>query len=696
MSDQDEPKEPKKKRGPRALEGRVKRPLRYHQSLIDRGMEGITHRLNRATGDEQNIIAAAGPELNGSMKEIIAQMDSAEQIGPPKSTPFFDPSYERKAKQLELLKKLQLRELAEIGKLDFWTFLNEILYPDAQQHYTQKFHGPICEELQNLGPGENLLICLPREGRKTMLGLAYIVWCIVKDPNIRIKIVTRDQDRARLLCGMVRDVFLYEKKSKYPMFHEVYPDFTIKSRKELSQVLLFTHPLRTANLIDPTIYGTYTGSTGAGGRCDKMFIDDGWDAKTLGNPTQGAKVFQQFLDLLPLVEASGIGLYKNIIVNTTPWKHFDPTAKILGFDRQGVSEEALRASPTFKVIIRHALETSEPCDKCPEGVMPHGKPDFKEGKSVLEPIFSRADYEKRLETYRIDPALGEPSFFLQYMTVYTNPDNTRFKDEWFIVHTKTGWTAPKRRVICLDDASKDFQQPGQGDYSVAQFGEWDDDGRLLLVHGMASNRWTRKEFIGQVVGWCQKSDWWPQQIVKEKVTTDDFLTEICKEFGRIGHPAAPFPVPRRGMGAKPDFIAGTLQVPVEQGRFLVGAAYPMELFRQLKYQLLNLGSSAHDDIADAATLFFVDGVRVDSRRKDVPQTGSGYVLPTLQLYNPRSPRSDRQQRAARDQLRIDPPSPDTAMLSRLANDPKMARALQGMGWAPGMVRWSQGSSDKPK
>jgi hypothetical protein len=126
----------------------------------------------------------------------------------------------------------------------------------------------------------------------------------------------------------------------------------------------------------------------------------------------------------------------------------------------------------------------------------------------------------------------------------------------------------------------------------------------------------------------------------------------------------------------------------------MGAGYPADLFKQLRYQLVNLGSSSHDDIADATTLFFVDGVRVDGRRKDVPRVGSGFVLPDLKLYDPRGPKQARRV-DPKQQLRVDPPSPDTAMLSRLANDPKMARALQNMGWAPGMVRWSQGQPGKP-
>ena len=83
-----------------------------------------------------------------------------------------------------------------------------------------------------------------------------------------------------------------------------------------------------------------------------------------------------------------------------------------------------------------------------------------------------------------------------------------------------------------------------------------------------------------------------------------------EKFNDAGHAVVLIPAPRAGLGKKEDMILSTLQGPYERGEILFGANYPTELFERDRYELMNLGSVAHDDMADVTCLFFHGAVRV--------------------------------------------------------------------------------------
>ena len=623
----------------------------------------------------------AAPEVAESAATAIDNLDVADSFGPPASVPALEANTRIKRRRLELLETYARRELRRLCLEDdngFWIFLREVLYssPEQRPHYIDNFHGEIAHELQHLGRGENFLLCIPRESRKTMLVIAYCAWLIVRDPDIRIKIVSNRQQRAIALSRLLREIF-YVGSVKYPRFKEVFPDFLITpGRGETFQAQEFIHPKRRAAYLDATVYATFTGSTGAGGRCDVMIIDDGWDNSTLTNPDQGVKVFQNVIDLIPLIEGSSLGRYKNLIITTTPWRYYDPTAIFLGLSSEKLDdtvENVVRSLP-FKAMVRHAMEDpTVPCDVCPKSVTdryPHGAPTFG-APPVLAPIFDLDTLMQRYNFYMTKPELGEQSFWLQYMCVYRSQSQDKFQPEWFVRIDKPCWADYKRRVLVVDDASKDFQQIGRGDYSVAKFGEFDADGRLLKVHALRSNKWTREQFINEIIAWCQATRWWPQFAVKEKVGVDNFLVDLQRAFNQWGHPVVTVPARRAGLGRKYDYIVGTLQGPYERREILTGSNYPLALFERDQYELMNLGSVSHDDMADADCLFFVEGVRIARAQDLVPRSASEWTPPTdLNLYDPRRPTQPTWV-----------PSEAASLLEQVAQRPENSKLFEAIGFA---------------
>jgi len=615
-------------------------------------------------------------EIAKTAHTLLEEIATREGHLPPTSVPAFDKETALKARELDLLRKLRIRELREMADRDFWVFLTEVLYAkqDQKRNYTEDFHEFLCHELQTLDPEEGMLICVPREARKTMLVLGWLCWQIVRNPNIRIKIVAAKITRAKELSRMLLEFFLREKYPKFPRFHDVYPEFIISRRQELMQAQQFTLPLRTQAYLDPTVFATFLGATGSGGRCDIMWFDDAWDNSTLTTPEMGSKAHMQFFDLLPLVETSELGLYKHIIITTTPWKHYDPTATFLGFTGEQFSADEAAVLPRFRFYVRHALENPDvPCTRCPKSVTdryPHGAPDFHHGKAPLHPLFTPETYHRKYDMYKVRPELGEQSFWLQYMVVYQTPETASFKEDWFVWHERPDWSAPGKRVLLVDSADKDFQRPGVGDYAVALFGSYDDEGRLILRHGIRTNRMTRLEFIDAIVAWCNKSGWWPRSAAKEKVGNDTFLSDLQQHFGRMDKPLAAVPVPRVGLGDKAGLLLRVLQTPFERGDVVFGSHFPKEIFEQIKYEAMNLGTTVHDDGMDALRLGFATEVRPNVRVRDQKDGRRNLKPPHLGLYDPRR----------KQPIQVDPP-PETGF-DKVLNDKSSRRIFAAVGATP--------------
>ncbi len=605
-------------------------------------------------------------DLDPLVEDTIEKVLSTGE--PPDALPI--PIRPAEAVQLERECALLDRALVETlrdGSKDFWFFLTQVLFPDVwKSHYVPDFHRPLCHELMALKPGEELALFLPRQSRKSFIfTIAHSIWRIVHDPDIRILLVGAREDTVKPFARTILQAFLPDTPG-YETFRKVFPEFTITHRqyKHILQALQFTHPRRKLVLPDPTFRATYLGVTGAGWRADLIIFDDAVERRNVTTPEQSAKTMRQMLDLLPLVDMGS--RYRNIIYLGTRWAYHDPYGRLIG-DQDEATDEADElvselADRDIKVIVRHALEDpNRPCEACPEHVVrqfPHGHPDFDRGEPILLPVVTREWLAQELARYRRDRNLGEALWWHQYMNVCLSPDQQRFREEWFAVAGWADWPSPRKRVIAIDSASKDFQTAGRGDYMVALFGSFTDDGRLLLRHGLRSNRWTRDEFVRRIVTACVSLDWWPNVLVKEKVGEDAFLADLGRAFREKYRTPALVPVTRARSGRKEDFIVEALQAPCERGEVVFGSGFPPRLRERLLYELTNLGQITHDDVADTLALFFVPGVRVLQPKKPI-ERGPELRPPSLSLYSlPGQPR---------------PPAPPPPDLAR-------ARALGSSAW----------------
>jgi len=545
-------------------------------------------------------------------------------------------------KELTILDRALVETLRE-GSDNFWFFLTQVLFPETwKEHYHPDFHRPLCDMLTSLRTGEELAIFLPRQSRKSYIfTVAHCIWRIVQDPDVRILLVGAREDTVKPFARTILQSFLPDTPG-FETFRQTFPEFVITHRqyKHILQSLQFTHPRRRLVLPDPTFRATYAGVTGAGWRCDILILDDVIERRNVTTPEQSKKALRNILDLSPLVDMKS--KYRNTIYLGTRWAYHDPYGKIIGERTEDDDEEIDELLSDFlrrnlKVVVRHAFEDPDrPCEYCPDHVMqqwPHGHPDVQNGEPILYPIITRDMLMAELARYRRDENLGEALWWHQYMNVCKSPGSQAFEKDWFVTAQWADWPSTRKRVLAIDSAAKDFQKAGTGDYMVALFGSFADDGRLLLRHGLRSNRWTKDEFIRRIITACVALDWWPNLVVKEKVGEDAFLADLGRAFREKFRTPALLPVPRTRGLAKEDFIVQSLQAPAERGEIIFGSGLSKDIAERLIYELTNLGQVTHDDVADTLALFFQPNVRVMKPNRGI-EVAEGITPPSLDTYRP--------------------------------------------------------------
>lgn len=505
------------------------------------------------------------------------------------------------ASQSEQLLRLKRAEVAlrrDVAKQDLWYFINEVLWPeDAPKHYQESLHKPICDSLSSADTHARKLFLLPRGHRKTyIVTVAHATWRIIRDPNVRIILVSALDDTAQRFTQIVKSQFQYNEA-----LLSVFPEFRVPQNTQFGRTYDFTHPQRTnTNLIDPTFRAFYFGAPVAGRRCDILLLDDPIEKKHVTTPEQAEKSLHNFNDLIPIVEKTGI--YDMIFISGTRWAFNDIYGAMLGESSSTSEASDKPVVSVFDSMVRHCLEDSK------------GRPDFEHGEPILDSVWTRELLLRELDQYRSDPKQGEEDWWKQYMNVCQSPSGKKFEEEWFDT-----WLDKLPGVIhsgiAVDSANKDEQVLMRGDFTVAYCYHLDPFGHCYLSDGIRSDRMRGADLIRELISMHQRcTDTWntpPSNFIKEKVGEDTFFGWVRSEFSRARIPLTVIPLPIRGQGKKYVRIIEALQHPA-QGRhihFIKG--FPESLHKAIVAEATHLGQWSHDDAVDALSLCFHPLVRVN-------------------------------------------------------------------------------------
>ena len=117
-------------------------------------------------------------------------------------------------------------------------------------------------------------------GKSSCLAVPLLAHIIGKDPNVRIKIITNDDDSASKRVGAVRKIL------ETCIYQQVYPHITQGSTWTGHELYV----KRIGHAVDPTIQARGVFTTGIGGRADVELFDDVVDQKNSMDASQRKRV----------------------------------------------------------------------------------------------------------------------------------------------------------------------------------------------------------------------------------------------------------------------------------------------------------------------------------------------------------------------------------------------------------------------
>lgn len=147
-------------------------------------------------------------------------------------------------------------------------------------------------------PGDRKLILLPRGHQKSVtVSVAWVVQQILKDPNIRIMIVSSTWKLSKDLLHQIKSVLTQTA------LKDIFGDFSTNQTRWTTEFIDVAQ--RTRHSKDPTIStaGIDTGKTGS--HVDLLIFDDVVDPQNSATPEQINKTIDAYKDCLPLLDAGG-------------------------------------------------------------------------------------------------------------------------------------------------------------------------------------------------------------------------------------------------------------------------------------------------------------------------------------------------------------------------------------------------------
>jgi hypothetical protein len=525
--------------------------------------------------------------------------------------------------------------LRELAKADLWLFLTEVLYhPEVEcredpltcckgfQAFYEPLHRHWCEWAQNDTVERRLLLAPRGHFKSTVVSYAKIVHAIIRNPNIRILLISALEKNAVNFGQQVKRAFQHNPRLRW-----LFPEFCVEPERQFGPKEEFVSPARTDfTLSAPTFTSAYLDASLASQHYDLIIMDDPIEAKHVATEEQAAKSRASYNKIIPLLDPPTPGNPTSIIMVGTRWAYFDLYSALVPEAQGGTA-----ATSQFQCIVRSALEVD-------------GKPDFENGDPIFPTRFPRSRLLQLLDEARADDRLGEVFWWNQYMNMCRPPDSTPFHEDWFMEVDAASIPPLFQKMIVVDTALKDdtFNRKGlRGDYCVILVVGWDREGRLYVIDGVRSNVMTSKIFCDFLVSYAQKYN--VLTVVKQRVSEDTLGTIIKDSFSGVPLPLDYRPIIVQGLGRKVQRIKDGLQAPMQRQEVLWvkrklanGTWEHHRLFDQAKKELVNLGQYPTDDVADCLANCFHPDIKIRKQNLLGDQSRNWRVpgAPMPQLGNP--------------------------------------------------------------
>lgn len=502
----------------------------------------------------------------------------------------------------------------------FWLFLNYGFgarqyckaHPD-EAWLVRRVHKPMCDWFQSQAEEwfrtrstrrepTFLLFLVPRGfGKTTSLTIAGSIWLQLQDPDISEFISSFSKEMSMDFLSVIQNVMGGNAgQALWRSFYGSWEPGTDSSREWSKSAAVHSHR-RDSERKDPSFEAVSVSTGTTGSHPDVVFIDDPVVEEKLTQESNWMEKCEKHMAaILPAMKTNGL-----LVLVMTRYRDNDPA-------RSGMVDQGVKEFAETGMLPREQDMTYRPDGKWRVFFMRARHPD---GTPTLPEIWP----DERLSAYQKDHPLEYASQMMNDPGEGGHQPLTREIIDSCKVAAKD---VPRnlRISIHIDRAFKDLKTRGRGDYNAIQV--WgharDGSGEIYYLRGYRNNEWTDEEFYKALMIELQtleKARMWPFYMTDEhetggaKGSVESAIKAWCRRYGL---PTPRFKYVSRGGKSKGSRhrAAATFW---RMGKVrLVDDAPELE---HLIYEMLNIESSRHDDMADCAADVFDDEVYVHEARR---------------------------------------------------------------------------------
>jgi len=344
-------------------------------------------------------------------------------------------------------KKKDLTKEKELALNDFFYFAKNILgYKDI----SPQPHQELCDFL--VSDDDRKLILLPRGSFKSSIAtIAYTIWQLVKNPNIRILIITENFNNSTKYLGNIKNQ-IEQNLTFIELFGVLRPknigqwkrdDITITTRTD-------------CNIKEPSVSASSILQTKVGMHYDLIIMDDVVSNNNTGTPEQIQKVIDSYRLILSLPDPGG----KLIIIGTR--YHYNDLYGHL------IETEA----DSYKTLIRKAIDAND---------------------NLYFPTRLTKNFLEKMKRSQ-----GSVHYSNQYLNEPIDSETAVFRREWMLFYDEL---PNNLRHFILTDAAASIRK--SADFSVVLVVGVDEHSNIYIIDPW-QDRVTLSNFIDKIFEYVEK------------------------------------------------------------------------------------------------------------------------------------------------------------------------------------------------
>lgn len=396
-----------------------------------------------------------------------------------------------------------------------------------------------------------LFVEAPRgHGKSNILSEAMPIYELGRDPNLRIKLISQSDDKAKDHIFAIRQHF-----ANNPLLKLAFPDMKLDPDAEESKKKLTV--LRPARSKDPSIEAAGVLSSATGGRADLLIFDDIVDMRnSILQPQLKEMVKQKVLaEWMPTLAANG-----RVWVVNTPWT----TSDICAY---------LKQAPGFQLVST-----------------PVGTPD-----DPFEPIWPEKWPREKLMDFH--QTYGPVDYDRAYRCIALSADVVPIQPAWIRYYDAEMLGDPWQHV-CLQSYDLAISLSKHADYFAGVTLLYDETRNLIFVVDAWQDRLTLADQARRLME--EAEIWQPSRVVFEKVGYQGAFGQYLAQHAKVPLPVWPFQ-PRGNKGRRLVEVTPLFQ---DARVFFHPNLNPqwnpsVNLRGDVVGQLLSFPVGAHDDLVDA-------------------------------------------------------------------------------------------------